>query len=253
MLPGWKESRNTMRPLGRLLSGRRDTILLGLPGFSAGESPMHAGDWGPLEYADCVFDFLQQQKISEVTLIGHSFGARVAIYLGSKHPEIVKSLVLLAAPGLKPVGRKKLKRDAKRRFNRLLKRPAVSRLLQLTGSLLPERFVQVCRGNYARHFISFDYRNAGVLRTTLVKAVNEDLSPLARCIPAPTLLLYGQDDAETPPEIGERYHRLFPQSSLMVLEGKDHFPHLTTGASLCAYYIEQFLDRHQAPQSSPSR
>ena len=249
MLPGWRSSRNTMRPLGSLLSGCYDTVLLGLPGFSPGESPMHDGQWGTTEYADCVFDFLKENKLSEVIMVGHSFGARVGIQLACKHPEIVRSLVLIAAPGLQPVGVKKLERNLKRRFNRFLRIKTVSWLLSASGKLLPSRFTTLCNLQYRKHFVSNDYQNAGVLRTTLNKAVNENLAPLAPRVRAPTLLLYGEDDAETPPALGERYHRLFPQSSFIVMEGKHHFPHLTMGASLCAYHILRFLSASQASTS----
>jgi pimeloyl-ACP methyl ester carboxylesterase len=250
MLPGWKNSRAAMRPLGSLLSSYYDTILLGLPGFSKDESPIHDGSWGPPEYADCAFQFLKGNHISEIIIIGHSFGAHVGIHLAFKHPEIVKSLVLIAAPGLQPTGFKRLKRNLKHKFNRLVKTAPIPQLLTASCTFLPKRFTKHCTETYRNHCVSKDYQEAGPLRTTLNKAVTADLTLLACAIKAPTLLLYGVDDTETPPEFGQRYHRLFQQSSFIAMDGKNHFPHLASGAPLCAYYIVRFLSAYETSISN---
>ena len=225
----------------RLLSGYYDTVLLGLPGFGHSESPMHDGSWGTSEYADCVFEFLQQKGMSDVIIVGHSYGARVGIRLAHQHPELVRSLILIAGAGLQPIGWKRTRRNLKRRFNRLLKARPIALLLSAACRLLPDGLVKSCAQRYRAHFVSKDYDTAGQLRTTLNRAVNEDLSPLAADVEHPTLLLYGSGDTETPPELGRRYHRLFPRSQFIEMEGKHHFPHVTTGAPLCAYYILRFL------------
>jgi pimeloyl-ACP methyl ester carboxylesterase len=253
MLPGWRNPRAAMRPLGFLLSSHYDTILLGLPGFAKDESPIHDGTWGPVEYADCVFRFLQENQLSKIIIVGHSFGAHVGLHLASKHPEIVRSLVLIAAPGLQPVGLRRVRRDLKRKFNRLLKTRPIPQLLTASSRLLPNRLTRHWTETYRSHFMSKDYQQAGALRTTLNKAVTADLTPLASAIKTPTLLLYGVDDAETPPEMGERYHRLIQPSSFIALQGKNHFPHLTTGASLCAYYIMRFLAAHESAISGKDK
>ncbi len=67
----------------------------------------------------------------------------------------------------------------------------------------------------------------GFLEQPLTKPLLRILRHWLRLFLAPTLLLYGADDAETPPAFGQRYHRLFPQSSFIVMEGRHHFPHLT--------------------------
>lgn len=255
MLPGWRNDREAMRPLGSLLAGYYDTILLGLPGFGHAESPLHDGSWGTAEYADCVFEFLQQQGISDVIIVGHSYGARVGIQLAHKHPALVKSLILIGGAGLPPVGWKKTRRNLKRRFNRSLKAKPVALVLSAASKILPGRFVESCSRRYRATFVSKDFAAAGPLRTTLNQAVNEDLSPLAASIEHPTLLLYGSGDTETPPELGRRFHRLFRRSEFVEMEGKQHFPHVTTGAPLCAYYIIKFLSANlivPAPAQPPA-
>lgn len=48
-----------------------------------------------LSQADAVNTFLDQQSLNEVTLIGHSMGGKVAMMLAQRHPEKVKSLVVM--------------------------------------------------------------------------------------------------------------------------------------------------------------
>ena len=49
-----------------------------------------------------------------------------------------------------------------------------------------------------RRIASPDYLNAGPLRATFVAIVNEDLRPLLPAIKCPTLLVWGDQDEETP-------------------------------------------------------
>ena len=69
---------------------------------------------------------------------------------------------------------------------------------------------------------SADYRAAGPMRATMVKLVNENLTEAARTIRVPVQLVYGRDDTETPPALGERYRELIPGAKLAVLDGYDH-------------------------------
>ncbi|RMD90739.1 MAG: alpha/beta hydrolase, partial [Alphaproteobacteria bacterium] len=97
---------------------------------------------------------------------------------------------------------------------------------------------------YARRFGSTDYRRAGALRGTFLKAVNEDLSAIARAIEVPVLLIYGSEDRETPPEIGTRFAALMPRAELHLLDGFGHLDILGRGAYQCEHLIARFLERH---------
>jgi pimeloyl-ACP methyl ester carboxylesterase len=45
-------------------------------------------------------------------------------------------------------------------------------------------------------------------------------------IKSPTLLVWGANDADTPPESGEKMRKLIPDSSLVVLENAGHFSYI---------------------------
>jgi pimeloyl-ACP methyl ester carboxylesterase len=93
----------------------------------------------------------------------------------------------------------------------------------------------------APRFGSRDYNAAGDLRKTLVKTVNEDLAQQASTITAPTLLLWGEDDRETPPSLARNYNRLIAGSDLFIFPHKGHEPFADVGSHLLCGYIERFL------------
>ena len=93
----------------------------------------------------------------------------------------------------------------------------------------------------APRFGSADYRAAGDLRTTLVKTVNEDLSSELSSISQPTLLLWGEEDQQTPLDLARNFKRLIPHSQLFTFPHKGHEPFEDVGSHLMAKYIIRFL------------
>jgi len=80
-------------------------------------------------------------------------------------------------------------------------------------------------------------------RSILVRTVNEDLTESAKQSRCPFLLVYGQDDTETPAWLGERYRALIgDRATLHVLPHKDHHLYSGTGSHLSAFLIRQWLE-----------
>jgi pimeloyl-ACP methyl ester carboxylesterase len=71
---------------------------------------------------------------------------------------------------------------------------------------------------------SSDYAaSAETMRPTFVRLVNDDLTGLLPEIRASTLLIWGDQDADTPLSDGETMERLIPDAGLVVFEGAGHF------------------------------
>ena len=79
------------------------------------------------------------------------------------------------------------------------------------------------------------------MRPVLVKAVSEDLSESARRIRMPVVLLHGEADSESPPEIAERLHALIPGSQLHLLRGFDHLTILGDGRHQVTHLLGELL------------
>ncbi len=228
MLHGWGQSRSDLRPLGKLLAKAATVHLVDLPGF--GESPLPAATWSTADYALHLDAHLQARGIATPILLGHSFGGRVAVQLAGLFPARVRGLVLMAAAGLpgKRSPLRSLRLQGVRSLGFILKR--VERITALPTHAW-----------FVRRFGSRDYKQAGALRGILVRAVNEDLTSVATRIRCPTLLIWGEEDTETPLEMGRRYHAAIAGSELVALPNKDHFPYVGAGAHLCAHHILRWL------------
>lgn len=72
------------------------------------------------DYADGVLELMDKLNIEKATLVGHSFGGRVAIYIAAKYPEKVEKLVLVDSAGIKP--RRGIKYRLKILLHKILKK-----------------------------------------------------------------------------------------------------------------------------------
>lgn len=235
LLHGWGRSLEAMRPLGEILAEQCRVVLLDLPGF--GRSPLPApasnegGGWGTFEYSERVKEFLDQSGIKECVLLGHSFGGRLSVQLASRYPGMVRGVILVGSHGLKR--ERPLKDEIRVRYIRALTKVAKA-IDGMTGT-------RIFAHHLAPRFGSRDYNAAGDLRKTLVKTVNEDLTPEASRISAPTLLLWGANDTETPLDLAHSFNRLIKGSQLYVFPNKGHEPFADVGCHLLATYITEFL------------
>ncbi len=225
---GWGQSRRALSPLAEALSGQATHLLLDFPGF--GDSPAPPEAWGTAEYADASADLLASRPPASGTIwIGHSFGCRVGLQIAARHPESVSALFLIAGAGL-PRQRslsERVRLGARVRTFKALKRAAP--VLGLDVEKLRQRFG------------SKDYASAGEMRAVLAKVVSEDLSDVARQVMCPVHLVYGENDTETPPEIGERLSRLIPRAELTILPRQDHYSVLTSGKHQVLKRLRDFV------------
>lgn len=154
--------------------------------------------------------------MAEAALVGHSNGGRIAITLAARQPARFSRLVLVAGAGIRP----------RRRAGYYI-RVGAFKLARWFFSL-PGWGVTGRRmiSKMSDRFGSRDYRAAGPMRPTLVKLVNEDLTPLLSAIQAPTLILWGDQDQEVGRSAMEIMAARIPQARLVVFEGAGHFPFL---------------------------
>ena len=75
-------------------------ILVDFPGF--GQTPEPDQPYGVEDYAQEVKKLIDKLNLKSVTLVGHSFGGRVAIVLSAGGLDCVLRLVLVDSAGIKP-------------------------------------------------------------------------------------------------------------------------------------------------------
>lgn len=228
LLHGWGTSSQSLTPLCGALATTFHVLAVDLPGFGWSQPPPSA--WGAQEYAGHILRLMQETGIDRAGLVGHSFGGRVAIALAAAEPPRVSRLALVAPSGVRPP------RGAGY-YLRLATAKLVKRFFSLPGwGTTGQRILAKVTSRVG----SRDYRAAGNMRPTLVKVVNEDLTPILPVIQAPTLILWGDRDQEVPRSAMEIMATKIPQSRLVVFPGAGHFPFLDAPEEF-AKTLKEFL------------
>ena len=172
-------------------------------GFGKSDKPPIEG-WNVLDYAKDILRFLDDQNLQQVTIVGHSFGCRVAMVLASLYPNRVGKLLLVAPAGLRKPSFKRWCKVLKYKMHKFLCK------------------MGVCQ-NVSVRYGSVDYNACeNGLKNTFVKVVNQDLTAFAKKIACPTLIVNGNNDTQTPLKHAQNLQKLIKTSSLVEIDG-DHF------------------------------
>lgn len=228
LLHGWGAQGASLEPLTVHLARRYRTIVPDLPGFGASDLP--PVPWGVPEYGAWVARLLARLDIARALVLGHSFGGRLAIWLAAEQPALVDRLILIAAAGIRPPP--SARRAALSRLGRLGRLAAA---LPGVGGV-----VDRWRSHWLRLVGAEDYANAGPLRPTFVKVVEQDLRALLPRIEAPTLLIWGSQDTETPLRDCLVMASTIPRAVRVVLRGAGHYVYVERPAQTCQA-IDEFL------------
>ena len=211
LLHGWGATKELMAPIADRLAGYR-LVVPDLPGFGA--TPAPDTPWGVHEYAAWVLALLDRLGAGRIHLVGHSNGGRVAIAIAATHPDRVGRVVLTDSAGIRP--RHGLRHHVRVRTFKALR--AASR-----AGWMPRQLRDAAERRASQRG-SADYRAAsGTMRATMVRLVNADLRDELTRVRAPTLLIWGERDAETPLDDARTMERLLTDGGLVVFEGAGHF------------------------------
>lgn len=219
LLHGWGCSTELMKPVAERLARRACATAVDFAGH--GRSGRPPAPWGAEEYCEMTAEVIRGLGIVGCHVVGHSHGGRVALLLAARHPELVGKLALTGAAGLRgePTEAQKRRSAAYKRLRGVS--DALDRM-KVFGPL-PGRLREALRKKYG----SPDYNALDAeMRQTFVKVVNFDVAPYLAQVKAPTLLLWGSQDTETPLWMARRMEREIPDAGLVVLEGASHYAYL---------------------------
>ena len=238
LLHGWGPRsvslEKNLLPLGQRLKGRFRVAMLEFPGH--GMTPEQAGDWGVPEYTAWTLKAMDALGIPQASLIAHSFGGRVALYLAAHHPERINKLVLTGCAGLRE------KRGIKTK-SRALVYKAVRTGLGIAGRIpalkkTAEGAVDALRSAMS----SADYLlTPEKLRRSFSLIVRQDMRPLLHDVKHPTLLVWGEKDQATPLWMAEVMAREMPDATLLIYQGEDHWAYQNQPARF-VNAVEAFLE-----------
>lgn len=226
IMHGWGCDVSTVASIEAALADGKRVIRIDLPGHGSSTEPPLLSDgtpWGVYEYANLVEKLLISLNLVKPSLIGHSYGGRVAIILGARMD--LDKIVLVDSAGIKP------KRKPKYYF-KVYSFKAMKKLLPfILGEKKAGEIIERRRNKAG----SADYRNASpIMRMVMSKSVNQDLRHLLPKISVPTLLVWGEDDTATPLADAKLMEKLIPDSGLVSFKGAGHYSFLDNPAQFRA-------------------
>lgn len=234
-LHGWGKDLTSLNRLAQLYQKKGNNTLFDLPGF--GKTALPPRGSGTDDYADMLAKTLKALDLPGPHIfIGHSFGGRIAVQMAARHPDMTKSIILIAGAGLKR------KRSITFKIRSLWLK-TLGKLARTSDNM----FKTTYRETYSKRYGSADYKAAGDLRPTFVKVVNENLVAEAQATTCPALLIYASDDNEAPPEIGKKYASLMVGAQYHELKGYGHLDILDRGAYQCQALIDAFIQEQVHP------
>lgn len=234
LMHGWGCNLTTVASINNLLTPGFRVYNIDFPGFGKSTEPTTV--WGVDDYAVMMEEFMRREGIVDPILIGHSFGGRVAIVLGSRNK--IHKIILVDAAGVKP-------RRSLRYYFKVYSYKAVRNTLPL---LVGRSRAEDLLNRYRKKVGSSDYSNASPrMRQIMSRVVNEDLCHLMPKIACPTLLIWGALDTATPVSDARKMERLIPDAGLVVFEGVGHYSFLENPLQFAAV-VNSFLEKDKRKQ-----
>lgn len=221
LLHGWGSNAQNLTPFANALSDSYQVHILDLPGH--GTSPPPPEPWGVPEHAALLHAYIQNEIQAPTTLLGHSNGGRISLYMASspEHTELVERLILISPSGVRPS-----------RSWRYHLRSGLAKALKAPFQVLPSP-LRAPAMDWLRHSLvwrmlgSSDYNTlSGVMRETFVKTVNHHLNGELEHIQVPTLLFWGTEDTAVSRRQMEVIKESIADCGLVELDGAGHYGHL---------------------------
>lgn len=228
LLHGWLCSLETMKPIANVLKNFK-VYNVDLPGF--GKSDMPEKPFNTNDFGNFLDGFIKELKIENPIMIGHSNGGRTIINYAGRNLGNVKKIILIDSAGIKP----------ERKISYYIKVYTFKTLKKFLGIFPDVEMFNNIRERVLGKFGSSDYKNSSeVLRRTMSIIINEDQTEILKNIKAPTLLLWGENDEDTPIKDGKKMEENIKDSSLIEIKGAGHFSYLDS-YNQCMEIIKNFL------------
>ena len=206
LLHGWNASNIIYKKIIDKLTTKYSVYIIDLPGF--GKSINLEKDYTLDDYVIFLKSFIEDLNISNPILIGHSFGGRIIIRYSNNNQ--VDKIVLIDSAGIKRL-------NIKNKY-KIYKYKLKKKYYILTNNIYKLELLLANSG-------SVDYQNASnVMKKTLINIINTNQRKELKNIKAPTLLMWGKLDKETPYKDACLMNKLINDSGLVTFNNSGHFP-----------------------------
>ncbi|MBU6220878.1 MAG: alpha/beta hydrolase [Bacteroidetes bacterium] len=181
---------------------------------------------------DFMAGFVDFKKLSKFHILGNSLGGHIALLYALKEPSHVLSIILTGSSGLyeKAMGttfpRREDKEYIRKKIQSTFYDPASA-----SDAMIDEVFAAV------------NDRGKVIRAISMAKsALRHNLADKLGQIQTPTLLIWGKQDAITPPFVGEKFKELLPNATLFFIDKCGHAPMLERPEEFNKY-LTDFLNK----------
>ncbi|PKL37490.1 MAG: hypothetical protein CVV44_14160 [Spirochaetae bacterium HGW-Spirochaetae-1] len=168
-------------------------------------------------------------SIKSAYIVGHSMGGEIAAKMAILAPERVRGLVLICAAGMKETPKRlpwyirtgrflHIESPAGSMLNETMIRWFVPGLMFYKENPMPEEFVEDIKMTN----LSGKKDRKAMVRVTKEGLFQDFLDKRTAAITMPTLIISAKYDRVVVPEMGERYHKLIPQSQYLLIDRAAH-------------------------------
>ncbi len=181
-----------------LLAESFRVIAIELPGFGSSVEHQTASSFD--ELAEEVAGAIEALGLTDFLLLGTSFGGAVALQLALNHPDRVSRLILESPAAFRPPGWTPPDAETLRRG--LLRHPERARRVQIDPALMK--------------------RQREVVNRMSLAVDREVLAARLRGLHVPVLVVFGDSDTLTPPELARLYSENAPDCESIVISDAAH-------------------------------
>lgn len=214
LLHGWGGSLDSLAPLQDELIITKEFRVYNVewPGFGSskfsGNQEVSFND-----YVEALIRFIKSEKILKPTLVGHSFGGKVALGLSLMQPELISSMILVNSSGIKP------KNSIKRSFFLV-----TSKVLGIFFNLPGLRKIKpLVRKFYYKIFVrEVDYLTSGNMKEILKNVLEVNFDTLLPKIKINTLIIWGEKDTQTPLWMGQTLAKGIKNAKIEIVKNTKH-------------------------------
>ncbi|HUK51401.1 MAG TPA: alpha/beta fold hydrolase [Terriglobales bacterium] len=190
-----------------------------------GKSDVGDGQYSLELFVDDLIGLLDHLQLEKVVLCGLSMGGYIALRAIERNPERFRALILCDTTSNADSNEAKLRRAAS---IKTVKRAGVVPYAQefLKAVLTPQNIQD--KPDLVHTVLSMIESNSsvGICGTLLALAGRTDTTPSLPRIQVPTLILVGEQDKITPPDLSKKMHALIKNSKLQILPNAAHLSNL---------------------------
>ncbi|ADU30252.1 alpha/beta fold hydrolase [Evansella cellulosilytica] len=223
LLHGFVSSTYTFNKLIPLLSEHFSIIAIDLPGFGKSEKSK-SFVYSFESYASLVVECMKHFEINKVSIVGHSMGGQIALYIAKSNPELIDTLILLCSSGYRARAKKILiycsylplfTYIAKKWIQQKDIQKTLETVFYNKSHIHEELIKEFSRPLQEKAFYCSLVR--------LLRHREGDLHSFdLRKIHIPTLLLWGENDRVVPVHVGEKLKDDLPNAKLVTYKETGH-------------------------------